>query len=368
MTIALSVLCVLLGCQVVILTANLVYWRRRRPTADGSSVRISVLVPARNERENLPELLALLTDQTHAPVEIIVCDDQSDDGTVEWLARNAQALGVQWFRSAERPEGWVGKTWACHQLGQRATGDWLLFLDADTRPGPGFLALLASACADTDALLVTVLPSLPASGVGDALIVGMVPFGVLTTLPLWLAENHPNPGLAFANGQVLALRREDYRELWPHQQVRWAFVEDMQLAMLAKRLGRRVRIVDARSVLNVHMYRSTREALDGFSKNAAEITRGAARSLVLALGLAAACAVPLIGAALGYPLAWGIVGAVVVLVGVVWRMFGMSPLHGPLYPIAALLAVVILVRSAYWHAVGRVRWKGRTYSRRSRSG
>lgn len=364
MTVALAVLALLVGVQVALLIANLTYLRRRRPAADGGQVRISVLIPARNERGHLPNLLAALADQTHAPAEIIVCDDQSDDGTGEWLADHAEAFGARWFVSAERPAGWVGKTWACDQLGRRATGDWLLFLDADTHPEPEFLALMAAACADADALVVSVLPRLPAAGVGDALIVGMVPFGVLTTLPLWLAEGHPNPGFAFANGQALALPRADYRALRPHETVRWAFVEDMQLAMLAKRLGRRVRIVDARSALAVRMYAGLREALDGFSKNAAEVTRGPLRALAVAALIAVACALPLAGAAAGSPLGLAIVGANVLLFGAVWSIFGMSPLIGLIYPLAVALTVVILMRSAWWHMTGRVRWKGRVYSSR----
>ncbi|MGM0493954.1 MAG: glycosyltransferase [Armatimonadota bacterium] len=364
MTAALAVLAMLVAAQTVLLIANLTYLRRRRPTADGEQVRISVLIPVRNERANLPGLLAALAEQTHAPVEIIVCDDQSDDGTGAWLADHAEEFGAGWFVSADRPAGWVGKTWACDQLGRRASGDWLLFLDADTHPGPEFLALMADACAETDALVVTALPRLPASGVGDALIVGMVPFGVLTTLPLWLAEKHPNPGFAFANGQALALPRSDYQALRPHETVRWAFVEDMQLAMLAKRLGRRVRIVDARSALAVRMYAGLRKALDGFSKNAAEITRGPLKALAVAALLAIACTLALAGAATGNPLGLAIVGVNVLLFGGVWLIFGMSPLIGLIYPLSVLLTVVILVRSAWWHLTGRVRWKGRIYSSR----
>lgn len=364
MSAILAGIAVLVGAQVVLLIANLTYLRRRRPAANGEHVRISVLIPARNERAHLPDLLAALADQSHAPTEIIVCDDRSDDGTGEWLADRAEEFGARWFASADRPAGWVGKTWACDQLGRRATGDWLLFLDADTHPGPEFLALMAGACAETDALVVTALPRLPASGLGDALIVGMVPFAVLTTLALWLAERHPNPGFAFANGQALALPRADYLTLRPHHTVRWAFVEDMQLAMLAKRLGRRVRIVDARCSLAVRMYAGIREALDGFSKNAAEIARGPLRAVVAAIALTVICALPLAGAASGNPLGVAIVAANVLLFGGVWSIFGMSPLIGLIYPLAVALTAVILARSAWWHLTGRVRWKGRVYSSR----
>lgn len=367
MTVFLVAVCTVLVAQFAVLAANLLHWRRRRPTGDGSGLAVSVLIPARNERDTLPKLLRALAEQTQPPFEIIVCDDGSEDGTSEWLAEHARKSGATWFEAAERPDGWVGKTWACDQLGQRAQGQWLLFLDADTLPGPGFIELMARACADTDALLVTALPSLP-GGPGDALIVGMFPFSLMTALPLALAEDHPNPGFAFANGQALAFRREDYLQLRPHERAKLAFVEDMQIAMMVKRRGGRARIVDARRELSVRMYRGFREAADGFSKNAAELSRGPGRAVAVAALVAVLYLGPLLAALAGHAPAWVAVGVSAALYGAVWGLFGMSPLWGLLYPLAALLTVGILLRSALWRLTGRVRWKGRTYSLRGGDG
>ena len=103
-----------LAVQLGILLYNLAYWRRRQLQAatSVSAPTLSVLIPARNEVENLPVLLASLTPQLGAGVECWVCDDGSDDGTTEWLAQHAGSLGVRWFQSAPRPDGWVGKNWA----------------------------------------------------------------------------------------------------------------------------------------------------------------------------------------------------------------------------------------------------------------
>jgi len=188
---------------------------------------------------------------------------------------------------------------------------------------------------------------------------------VMTALPLALAENHPNPGFAFANGQALAFRREDYRKLLPHERAKLAFVEDMQIAMMVKRMGERARIVDARRELSVRMYRGFRDAVGGFTKNAAELSRGPGRAVAVAALVAVLYLGPLAAALAGNSPAWVPVGVSVLLFGAVWGLFGMSPLWGLLYPLAAVLTVGILLRSALWRITGRVRWKGRTYSLRS---
>lgn len=90
---------------------------------------LSVIIPARNEAENLPLLLEDLRNQSYKPFEIICADDDSSDTTAQIAASN----GVRVISLHNKPDGWIGKTWACQNGADAARGDLLLFLDADVR-------------------------------------------------------------------------------------------------------------------------------------------------------------------------------------------------------------------------------------------
>ena len=106
-----------------------------------SELRLSVLIPTRNEARTLPRLLAALKRQSLQPLDVLVVDDHSSDAT----AAIAQAAGAALLTRAPLPAGWTGKNWALHQASQASSGDLLAFLDADTQPGPHVLARICGA-------------------------------------------------------------------------------------------------------------------------------------------------------------------------------------------------------------------------------
>ena len=358
----LAMACVVLLVQSVVLIWNLLHWRRRGEASAPGAARLSVLIPARDERENLPDLLSALAVQTAPAAEILVCDDASQDGTDAWLEAHAGEFGAEWFRAPEKPEGWVGKCWACHQLGRRAKGEWLLFLDADTRPGPEFLAHMGAWMAEADALMVTALPALLAGNLGDGLLTAMVPFSVLTLLPLTRAERSRREAFAFANGQIIGFRREDYARHLPHEQVRGAVLEDVALARWVKRRGEKVLILDATRSLRVRMYHGAAQAMRGFSRNAALICGGSLGAVVVSLLMAVTYLVPWGLALSGQRWAWLVVAWGCLLYGACAARFGLGAGYGLLTPVAALLTVVTLWRSVVWRLRGAILWKGRTYT------
>ncbi|NPV46836.1 MAG: glycosyltransferase [Armatimonadetes bacterium] len=361
MTALLAVAALLLLVQTVVLLANVAYWRHRRPDPPAQGLRLSVLIPVRNERDNLPTILAALAAQQPAPWEVLVCDDASDDGTDDWLEAHAAQFGAQWFRAPGKPEGWVGKCWACHQLGLRATGDWMLFLDADVTPGPGFLAEMMSMMAGTDAVLITALPRFAPTSAGDGMLTAMVPFSVFSLLPLARAENDRREAFAFANGQVIGFRVDEYRQHRPHEQVRDTLLEDVALARWAKRLGRGVLIADATRTLSVRMYRGLADALRGFGRTGVPICGGVTGAIVVVVLLALAYLVPWAAAATGdwFGLILGLQGAG--LYGFCAARFGLGWWYALLTPPAVTLTLLALARSILWHRRGRVPWRGRTY-------
>lgn len=346
--------------QTVVLIANLIHWRRPAPVS-GPVPSLSVLVPARDERGNLPELLAALAQQDTPALEILVCDDGSNDGTDAWLEAHASEYGAQWFRAPEKPEGWVGKCWGCHQLGLRAKADWLLFLDADVRPGPDCLAQMASRMGQTEAVLVTALPAFVPTNPGDGMLTAMVPFSVFTLLPLAKAESAPREAFAFANGQVIGIRREDYQRCRPHEEVRSAILEDVALARWVKRLGAKTLILDGTRYLRVQMYRGAAEAVQGFSRNAALICGGNLGAIIVAALTTITYLLPWVAALTGKISAWLAVAWGASLYGACAARFGLGACYGLLTPLAAVMTVVTLLRSVIWRLRGDIAWKGRVY-------
>ena len=116
----------------------------------GQEAGVSVIVPARNEAANLAELLPLLAGEAD---EVIVVDDESADATAAVAAAHGATVVA-----ARPPAGATGKGWACWQGARLARGDPLVFLDADTRPAPGFVAALAAAARESGGL-VSVQPT-----------------------------------------------------------------------------------------------------------------------------------------------------------------------------------------------------------------
>ena len=128
--------------RLVIATLNLLLQEKLpRPKSGESLPSLSVLIPARNEAHNIEALLSDLTHvESESLLEIIVCDDASEDSTVElvdtWMQRDSR---IRLIYSSGPPSGWLGKNHACHLLSREARGEYLLFLDADVRLRPAFI-------------------------------------------------------------------------------------------------------------------------------------------------------------------------------------------------------------------------------------
>lgn len=357
--------------QTVILLANVLHWKRRRvmlaAQPSDNLPKVSVLIPVRNERQRLPELVRMLQCQNPAPFEIILCDDGSDDGSTEWLSENLPvhpAQPISWFPASPKPPGWVGKNWACHQLAQRAQGDWLLFLDADLTMEQHSIPSLAQVLAGCgEAQLVTAIPSLQARSVPIGLLKLMVPFSVFTLLPLTFAENLPHPAFGFANGQLMAFPREYYQLLQPHHLARDAVLEDVRIAREVKKHGAVVRILDARGLFRVSMYNTMWQAVDGFSKNGVAICGSVPGAIAVALALPVVYLLPIVEGVLGGFTIWHSADYLlsITLFALSGWMAGLPLWYGLLYPFSIAVGEFVLWRSIVWYSRGEVRWKGRAY-------
>ena len=340
--------------------------RRDRPALE-SEIRLCILIPARNEAENLRYLIPALL-APNPGLQVIVFDDESEDET----AQVAAATGATVVRPSETlPTGWTGKNRACHELALAAAkteAEWFLFLDADVQPKDDFIPAMRSLCRDAWARrrigLVTGFPTiLPGKGI-EPLFLAWVGWALLASNPYGLVSRSGLGHNRFKNGQVHCWKREVYLRIMPNERVKNRIMEDVEIGRLLAREGVPVEVANLSSVLSVRMYDHWRETLDGMSKNSYEITNSDGGSIaVAALLVFLAWGWIFTGSlwpwALGCFMLSGL--AVVIMVRTSWWPVLLMPL------IPTIGAFTVL-RSMLWHRRGTVRWKGRVYPGRTTVG
>ena len=237
-------------------------------TTDQKSTHVSMLIPARNEAAVIGDTVRALLAQQDVDLEVIVLDDQSDDGTAN-LARAAAAndARLQVINGEPLPKGWLGKNWACHQLAQAATGQVLIFTDADVCWHPGALAALLDEMRRSGADLLSIWPTQQTETWGERLVVPLMALVIFGYLPSPLVHHTRWAAFAAANGQCLAFRRAAYEAISGHESVADQIVEDITLARRIKRRGLRLRMVDGNKLIVCRMYRDWRSVREGYAKN-----------------------------------------------------------------------------------------------------
>ncbi|MGC8775521.1 MAG: hydroxychlorobactene glucosyltransferase CruC [Chlorobaculum sp.] len=232
--------------------------------------KVSLLVPARNEELNIEECVTSLLGQRYPDFEVIVLDDHSGDSTLETLRRIAatpSGVKLRILEGRELPEGWHGKAWACQQLGEAATGELLLFTDADTRHQPDALARAVEAIRRCGAGMLSLTPAQEMESFWEKLIVPLVYHILFSYLPISMVSKSSSPAFCYAIGQFILFRREAYEQIGGHRSVCNNIVEDVWLCKAVKRSGGKVAAFDGTDVVSCCMYRGFGEVWQGFSKN-----------------------------------------------------------------------------------------------------
>jgi chlorobactene glucosyltransferase len=388
----LALLCGTIWAGVVIYLLSLVMrqFRAHRATAIDASVeqsfspRVSIIVPVRNEIDNVAHCLDGLTAQVGLSPrsEIIVVDDGSDDGTVTVVERYT-SLGhrVRLAAAGPLPEGWVGKPHACRRGALLAEGDWLCFVDADVRAAP---ELVAIAIAAAEAHAIDMLSLHPFQELGSFWERLVIPAGYLmiACAKELAATGNRLSCAADANGQFMLIRRGAYFAVGGHAAVRAEICEDKALALRVQQGGFHFQVRAAEHLARTRMYRGFNSLWEGLSKNATEILDRASDTLTAALigvivgwitlGLPTAIGAqlfyrPTAAVCIGFALSL-VASAVVIGIQVgTARHFRLAAVFGLLFACGYTLAAVIACHSTLLRHRGRVRWRGRTYDFRRRA-
>lgn len=363
--IALYVLLILLGVILAVtvfnaLTAPLVC---RGPKPQRPSF-VSLLVPCRNEEDNIATCLSHLLQQDHPHFEVLVLDDGSTDNTAAIVQSFAvQDERVRLISGEPLPNGWTGKNWACHQLSRQAVGEFLIFTDADNFYSADAVSRTIGWMMAHELDLFSAFPQQITVTWSEKWLVTFFDLTVYALLPLWLTYRSSFPSLSAANGQWLAMRKCAYERLGGHEAVRQHVVEDVELARRCKRHGLRMLTASGRDAVKGRMYRSLAEVWNGFAKNAYGLTGFHPLPFLIFLLLLFLLTVLPYGlifvAAVRIP-ALFMVAANVLIRGVAAvkfkQPFGHSTVFHPLAMVLVLALAVYSMVSYYHHGVV---WKGR---------
>jgi glycosyltransferase involved in cell wall biosynthesis len=340
---------------------------------------VSAVIPARNEEANIASAVRSLAEQEGIR-EILVVDDQSADRTREILAAlEVEIPLLRTLRVEALPEGWLGKTHAAAQGASAATGDWLLFTDADTRHLAGSLAELLQRAEDERADLLSVSPGQETPTWWEKSVIPLV-YVKLASLFRFEEVSDPNSPAAAANGQYMLVRREVYQRSGGHEAVKSEILEDVELARRIKAMGGKLLFLPGARWVRTRMYHTFAEMRQGWTKNlyllyGGNISKmlGAVASLWLldvfpAWAFVAACVWVALARA-GSVATLTAMGLFMLALARQWNYgrvlgrLGFEPVLASYQPIGAALLGALMLGSWRAHrAAGSIEWKGRHYA------
>jgi glycosyltransferase involved in cell wall biosynthesis len=268
MTIVLSIVFVFLILRFLVAGFNYFSMPKLKASPQVCHERISILIPVRNEEQNISTLLNSILAQQYSNYEVVILDDGSADDT--FAIADTFAAGKPNFRVIKGlplKEGWTGKNYACWQLAKEASGDYLLYLDADVRLAPDLLNSAMSRVQTNHLSLLSLFSDQKMNTIGENAVIPLMHYLLLTLLPIRLIFGHSNPIFSAACGQFMLFEANAYRKHQWHYKVRNEVTEDLKIMKLVKEANCMGEGLLANGLISCRMYSGYRDAVNGFSKN-----------------------------------------------------------------------------------------------------
>jgi hypothetical protein len=314
---------------------------------------LSIIIPARNEAEVLPVLLNSLFEQRYpSSLEIIVVDDNSLDET----GRIAESFGAKVIRLNDPPPGWLGKPHACQRGSEAASGEWLLFTDADTLHQNRSVSSAVQFARQNNLDALSLFLKHITTGWLDAVVLGTAFTGLFAG---WGSMDD------MFNGQYILVKRSVFRLSGGFEAVRRAPVEDVALGRHFQKLGYAAPVLRGEQLASVHMYRSPSQVWHGLTRLGSGTLSRSPSSMVFMIIFIAQIASPVfhvIQASLGQ-LSW-MVPIIAWLLAIPMVVPWMRRIRSARFAILSPLGAGFIIFSALWGVVQRLtglgnHWKGR---------
>jgi glycosyltransferase involved in cell wall biosynthesis len=330
---------------------------------------VSAIIPARNEEASIARAVESVAAQPEIG-EVIVVDDGSTDGTAAILTHLTSRLPKLRLRAAgELPIGWVGKNHAAAVGAAAASGDWLLFTDADTFHLPDAMRRALADAVEHDAVLLSYSPEQEMETWWERALILQIYWMLSKRYPFEKVNDSALPDAA-ANGQFILVRRDVYESVGGHRAVAGEILEDVALAQLVKRDESRLYFASGVGIVRTRMYRSFRGMWEGWTKNLYALLGKSEFALLreLASGLVFAGVILICTLWARDSWKWILLAAGIIWFAVRMHAFGRY-LQENQYPVSDIQCFVpgvflysaALIASRWKSARGKVEWKGRLY-------
>jgi glycosyltransferase involved in cell wall biosynthesis len=339
----------------------------RNPVSPVGNPRVSIIVPARNEEEDIEQSLTSLLALDYDNYEVIAVNDRSTDGTgeiMERLANSAQRLRVIHHR--ELPPGWLGKTHAMWTATNQAEGDWLLFTDADVLFKPDSLRRALAYAEAERADHVVLFPQMIMKRPGEYMMIAFFQTMFVFGHRPWKVAD-PKSRDHMGVGAFNLIRRRGYETVGTYQALRMEVVDDMKLGKVVKNAGFAQRNVFGRDLISIRWAKGAWGVVDNLTKNFfAVLSFEAWRTVISAFGLAFLNLIPFLGFLFAHgwarlPYGVALASMFAIYVGMSWRS-GVPAYYFMLHPVSSVLFIYTLLRSMF-HTLRNdgIIWRGTKY-------
>ena len=208
-----------------------------------SNPKVSVILPARNEEDFIEKCLDSLIEQDYTNYEIIVINDSSDDTTgkiiSEYAKKNSKIIPIN---AQIKPDGWMGKNWACMEGYKKATGDLLLFTDADTKHSQNVISLAVSHLLSFNLDALSAIPKMRTMDFWTRITLPMISTFLHTRFSA-IRVNDPSKKTAYFFGSFFIIKQKTYETVGMHEGVKHEIIEDGALGRKVKESGHKMKIV-----------------------------------------------------------------------------------------------------------------------------
>ena len=340
-----------------IAAVNFVQIRSPKGTSELTET-IGVIVPMRNEAENVEGLIATLAAQ-EGSLHFYLLDDNSEDQTFELLQRFTQTDSrFTVIKGGVLNDKWIGKTWALQQLFDVSSEEILVSIDADVRLSNDAINRAVTALNSARLDFVSPYPRQIAQSFAERLIQPLLQWSWLTTVPLRYAESSGQQSMAIANGQFFVVRRSALAAIGGYQSVKHAVIDDVFLTRELVKNGSSGTVINGSDIAETRMYASWSQIKAGYGKSLNQAFGSIVGAVFVVAFLVATCIAPLFLGLLGNPYGWLGFAAIVgtrVLSAIKSRG---SVIDSVLHPISVLALIYLIVYS--YLRRGSIQWKGRT--------